>query len=281
MGLEEDFDSDDEYFDVRTPLQITRTGIYHIACRRWRELEENIKDAWGSRANTLNQRPVAGKFISIPVVIRNDDIMDGMTRDWSYTVNVFKNAVLNKRRDRVCQREYVFGGERVKVLSQKYRVFYISHLLQVIIFGQKFMKLTARERYKVTPRQVTIHIASYHRMKEMFTLNGLSSVRFEGNELNLCCGKVSLLDTSKRSIIGYIMNEDSTNLYLHLQNNLLVTIQRPMCVNGKYILNYISNSWEIVEYYPVRMQITAKGRAAMLFNVATFIIADGNYIIRQ
>ena len=134
-----------------------------------------------------------------------------------------------------------------------------------------------------TFNEVTIHISFYSRFKMLFTLNSLTSVKFEKHyRVFLCCGKVMLRDRNNRSIVGYIMDEDAHHLHLHLENDTSITINMPVynTTDRKHVLNYrSSNGWSIAEYHPIRMKVNRSGRLAVMFTTITYKVVDDKYVI--
>eukprot|EP00957_Ditylum_brightwellii_P064751 4913876-Ditylum_brightwellii.AAC.1 len=65
-------------------------------------------------------------------------------------------------------------------------------------------------------------------MRDIFSLNGLEPCHQErGGVMNACSAKVSLLNRSGQSIIGYDTKEDNDNLFVLLENGNNVYIRRP------------------------------------------------------
>ena len=110
----------------------------------------------------------------------------------------------------LCAIEYYFGNECVHLNSQSYCSVYINYLTRLTLFGNNYDKLVKGEEIvSMTKRVVLIHISSCERIKEIFSISGLSGVEFkskDGMKWHTCCGKVNTR-ANGRNRIGYIINK--------------------------------------------------------------------------
>ena len=139
-----------------------------MACIRWRNLLPEIKEVWGRRSAWINTLPRPGKFESLEEYnIQNGNILESLTLEQNF-IGVLISAVVHKHRTPLSQLEVCFGKERVKILSQSYRKFDISFLLQLCIFGKGFSNLKYHEIISKTEKTIFIHIELAIQMKELF-----------------------------------------------------------------------------------------------------------------
>ena len=118
-----------------------------------------------------------------------------------------------------------------------------------------------------TKRVTLIHIASRHRMMELFTLNKENGVNFkkyfDENEDEFykysCAGKVNLVKNNL-NIIGYVIEETNTLLRVQVEGlddeeDKIFTIKRPKfdLENWKYVVGNCKNKlgYKVTEYWPI------------------------------
>ena len=115
-------------------------------------------------------------------------------------------TALRRRRppQEVSQSSVSFFSERVHIQSQYLLRAPISLLLQNIIFGVNFQKLTPVEIIKRTKKTIVIHIRSARRAQELFNIRDTCMVTSEFNQaLYWACPKVFFNDT-----FGYVVDDD-------------------------------------------------------------------------
>ena len=139
---------DDESVDSVLTQQYRSIQCYDIvkvAAMKWREMDSDMKLAWGQRADKLNERPQNdGKFLKIPDDILKSSIQKNvlvaLSMEWLNFVRTMKSCIWNgnnvvMRGDGKNEKKYKFGNEIVLLHSQYHRSFTLNHLLIVSIFG--------------------------------------------------------------------------------------------------------------------------------------------------
>ena len=170
---------------------------------------------------------------------------------------------------------YTFGKEKVAILSQTYREFRFSYLLESSIFGNDFSGLKKDEIIMKSKKQILIHIVSQQRMNEFFIKEKLSATEFyiEKNNsayMHSCSGKVNLLYNNK-NITGYILNTTRGKWKILLTSNKII-YTNPLKYN-RDTLEYVYNGkgkYNITFYWPIRflLRFNEKGMRITLNRVA-------------
>ena len=167
------------------------------AAVQWNRSSENIKEAWGRRAEFLNSLPVVGRLNNIPGsrIFLENNIISAMYLDWKNLVRKMHSSIKNKgRNDKDIVKIYKFGKEEVAIQSQTYRKLLLSTLLRFELFGKEYEKVT---EYVVmrSKKRVLLHLPSSSATKRIFTiiadLCGFD-VQLENNMNVTCCGKVTI-----------------------------------------------------------------------------------------
>ena len=105
-------------------------------------------------------------------------------------------------------------------------------------------------------RRKLYHVASYQRLKKLFTLDGWCSICFDGEVgVKTFCGRVyvsrRLEDGSCRHQSGFVMEETNVQMKCRLEDGNLIWMDKPKWVKDVgYSLNRSlnENSYCIVEY---------------------------------
>ena len=282
---------EDSDFSVATYDEIAETCVRSfelVSCAgaHWRFLSLALKEAWKLRALRLNKRALPAKFTFIPHVLKEDfksKVLQSLTNEWFVSGTNMKRSIMKAPRRELSAMVYVFGSERIELLSKTYRVFYMSDLLKECIFGDNFSKLKKSEILTRSKRQVLIHIASNARIKKLFSLNSFTSVCETLNgKVYSCAGKVSVIKNG-REMLGYILSESGNSIKVVLANNTTVELDRP---KFRYSENtnkfqYIFPSaparrYRIIEYNPIRIIVKADGTVRYILNRYSHNINDGS-----
>ena len=78
-----------------------------------------------------------------------------------------------------------FDNEIVKMDNQAYRVFSISFVIQVTIFGLDMSRLRADEIISKKKKVTLVHLASQKSIKDLFMMNNESATEFLFNYNNV------------------------------------------------------------------------------------------------
>ena len=161
--------------------------------------------------------------------------------------------VLRRRRPprEVSQSSVSFLSERVNMHSQYLLRASMSLLLQNIVFGVDFKKLTPREVIKRTKKTIVIHIRSARRLQELFAIRDTCMVTSEFNQaLYWACPKVFFQNT-----FGYVVDDDPAGRRLrvhHVENDRVISL----------------TSYEL---WPIRIMIR-NTHMSMVFSRAVFAV---------
>lgn len=253
--------------------------VMRLACIEWRSMPPHHIESWSVRAEMLNRRPLPGRFVLIPGVLGEGQIMErhvkeALSGEWERIVKILRNAVTREPRRDISQRVVLFGKERVRILSQTYRRVYLGSLMKKVVFGDgDYSIATEDERVYQTKKVEILHFSSLARMKQVFTLAGLCGVEFlnatSGN-VHSCCGKVSTILRGK-TLTGYIIDENECGGWIvRLGNNRTVEIPRVKYNRevGEYVYdNRRSNRRRVISFYwPIRILIHNNGDCKMTIN---------------
>ena len=163
------YDSDVDSTD--TPVEqkpIRGFELMRVAGSHWKGLEESTREAWKNRAKKLNRRILPGKFTRVPLNFAKGEMsfeeaaLSSMSNEWySAAVNIQRSLVKRPRAD-MSRLEYMFGKERVFLLTQTYRVLQITDLVKFALFGStQVFKATETVHKKKLVR--VVHISSQER----------------------------------------------------------------------------------------------------------------------
>ena len=261
--------------------KVSHVEVMQIACHNWSHvLHKDVKESWRDRAAMLNHRPLRGKFEKVPRELgrvtngRCDEVMgnllQNLTIEWENMVKLMKRCITRPPKTSDSQKEYCFGHEWVVLHSQTYRTFTISLLLRLCIFGNNYEKLTKNEVIQKTNRTVLLHISSQRRMCELFTLEGQCATAFDvyrnGEVMmnRVCSGKVNLIDTNKKNITGYIVDEINGRWKIQMESNCIIwkdmLLYNEVVHRYEYPIARFLRGKSISCYWPVRLLINRNGQ---------------------
>lgn len=268
--------------------------VIRLAARHWRLLPPSVTDAWNERAEILNSRPLSGKFIKIPKVIKvSSDVIKSMTLDWEEFTRQFTDSIRRNPKKGDSERRFKFGNKTVTLHNMTYKNTYLSFLLKLCLFGRDLSNFTENEMVFRKKKTTVVHIASKQRMCELFTLNKLCCVtkdvdNAEGTDVGstyFCCGKVCIMRDGKE-LVGYILSESRLFWKVKLETNDMVLIRKVNFVTGKNTGSYFyetddkRNRMRVTEYNPIRIKIYESGKITMILN-RCLVDSDGNLIIHR
>ena len=266
-------DSTNSLFTEKAP----RLLIHQSACFRWRYiLTQQTKKSWNSRAKTLNNRKLPGKFLGIPWKADKsknnieEKVLQSLSYDWDVVVSFFKNCITRTPKKLISSMIYTFGKEKVQVGSQTYRDFRISYLIELAIFGRDCSLMdSSKEIILKSKKQALLHIASQKRMKQLFSKENLDATEYMTEKNNIkytqtCCGKLNIVYNNK-NINGYILDESRGKWKILLASNKII-FKKPLVYNResrKYI--YPSTRKYIINHYrPIRVLLKINGKGLRL-----------------
>ena len=138
-----------------------------------------------------------------------------------------------------------------------------------VLFGQDYLLLQPSELIKSTTKTCLIHIASARRIRELFSINGLTFGEYITKQYKYSfCGKMNLKD--KRTnihISAYVIDETNDKVLLISRAGTRIEIMKPWYSNRKkyygphgeytrYDYESCENVYyEVLEYYPVRVYL--------------------------
>jgi len=106
-----------------------------LACNLWSfHFNNNIKEAWKTRARKLNRHCVPGNFCEVPPLLlgHNNTALEGnvmklLTLEWKHICGILHQSIMFKPKSTDSTLKYYFGRERVVVATQVYKtMFYPS-----------------------------------------------------------------------------------------------------------------------------------------------------------
>lgn len=277
--------TDTNYYNNEIDTPIAHMTIYKLAIKQWNDMDKPTKNAWKKRTKELNAYPKIGKFYSLPPQSMNVQFqLDALTKDWKYVTNIFRGALIKKNKAGIADRKYIIGKETIKVGQQRYRELHLNSLIESFIFGINYSNLVSSELILKTKNQLIIHLHSFERINQLFTLAGLSAVKHHYMKKDyLAAGKIFLKNCiDNKQTFGFVMAENNHHLEVRLITNTTLKMQRPLYKEnlGGYDFTgcYDSDSiYSIVEYHPVRMKVSTKtGRMVFLMHRAVFYSHDGS-----
>ena len=256
--------------------------IMKAAGRLWAQASKEVKDAWRERANRINDLPLYnGTFESVPHELVEPSVqtnlIQSLTLEWQYIASLVRNSILSNRRRciQTSQMTYKFGRESIILHSQSYRSHFMSHLLQLTIFGNpKFLYLFPYEIPYRSRKQAIVHLFSQRRISDLFTYGGLnaSEVKRDGMKYVICC-KVNLKH-GRKNIIGYAVDKDDDSLDIKIEGrDETIRIRRPGYdnINGKYLCRRDvldrNGTYSLSQVWPIRIKINKSGHIAYIISV--------------
>lgn len=84
-------------------------------------------------------------------------------------------------------------------------------MMVLTLFGNTNAKINVEEIVEKTKNGTVVHVASWERMTELFTLNSLCACDCDLNEINYTCGSKVAITKNGRESIGYAMKEEGNN----------------------------------------------------------------------
>ena len=132
-----------------------------------------------------------------------------MIKAWDRTCKVLRSAMINTPSRNISEKEYSMGCDtKTKVGSQSFRRTCMEYLIHLCLFGHDYNKLYKKEVIRKNKGSAMIHISSFKRMKQLFTMSGKCAVNFGMNGMIYnCCGRVNIIKRG-RNVTGFIMEED-------------------------------------------------------------------------
>ena len=276
---------DDESIDSTDSLltdPISRVVIYRSACLEWKyHTSAQQKKAWTTRAKFLNNRKLPGKFMQVPWTGHTNSVEDRLLQslsfEWNLVVKFFKNCITRDPRKAVRSMIYTFGKEKVHILSQTYREYTMSYLMETTIFGHNLCLLKKKEIISKTKNQALIHISNQKRMKLIFSKESLNATehfveKYDVSFTHTCCAKVNILYKGK-NIIGYILDESRGKWKILLGNNKIIYKNIVKYNNSIYGYEYESSGvYKINFYWPIRILLRCNGKGMRItLNRVAFI----------
>lgn len=273
----------DDVNSVDTPPQerITCGQICRKAWAHYRGLESAVRDSWDKRATRLNKLLVPGKIVKIPEEIEKSEIetllKECITDEWKRSSKTLHSALQRDPPAGQAAFTRYFGKERVTLGTQTFRTIFLSPLVRCVLFGTDFVKVK-NNIISRSKNVVLLHFHTNQRVKEIFTVAGLCGVEVVKNDrVSTCCGKVILGYRRNRSeeVAGFVTRMQRRRWEVKLEgSNELVTIIAPKINknNGQYDIRITdgNNTFQIVEYAPVRVKISMLGEMKITMNRVTY-----------
>ena len=122
-----DNDSDSKEDSVLTQPNPQGADMMKAAGRVWKDMNDNMKRAWKTRATRLNGRPPNdGKFVHAPYPLLETTVLDSLTMDWRHLVSLLRQSVIMnvKKFQIISEATYMFGNEQIILNRQAYRSFF-------------------------------------------------------------------------------------------------------------------------------------------------------------
>ena len=252
----------------------------------WKDEELVCKEAWNERARLLNLRPVPGVVTEVPNAWSpsefTSEVFHSLAVEWGQIVGLFRRTIKYKKASmEEKMKVYMFGKEKVKILSQSFRFFRLSHIMTLTLFGDRFSKIESDHMIQETKKSVVLHLDTMKAIRNIFIISNESAVFFQSviNESTIsqsCCGKVRL-DYGGKSTCGYLIDEtdDKKRWIVHLLNDEIIEMDKlkydPEMCTYLYDDMVSNNGYKISFYSPIRIVI-AKGQSQskILFNKVGF-----------
>ena len=249
---DEEYDSTDSAdYNPRVQHQVPR-HIHTIRCaaRRWNSMGEELKAAWGERAERLNLRPLSGSFLFVPEAIGGDSydglrcsVLAALSEDWRIIWRMFNTILKRPVRKGQSKTTYSFGGEKVTLGLQCFKYFVLPSLLRQTLFGRNNFKLQDSEIITRNNNITMIHIASQERMSKLFCCYDLNAaVHRNGLVMHTFCGKVGIVCTSNnKNVFGYIMDEVDEGWEILLETHERIWFDRSVVAWDRKLKKYKYN----------------------------------------
>ena len=140
------FLDDDTSFDsTDDPPVLHASKLMPRAALAWRKLPEVQKNAWNSRALSLNNRPIPGHLEKLPAEVEVDGVelntKTALEVDWSHFCKVMKKSVTKPPPSNQAELYVRFGGVQTPLSNKGYKLLYLSYLVRIAIFGKYFERL--------------------------------------------------------------------------------------------------------------------------------------------
>ena len=168
------FSCEDSDLDSTDTTAIPYRTIFTSACSVWRNMLDGTKMSWKTRATKLNDRPLLGGFESLPREVRGDlelVLRRTLTEEWSCICKMLWRSIRNGPNRGLSEKHFAMGCvEKVKVGSQSYRRFHLSHLMRLCLFGINYQKLNKAEMIYRSKHVTIMHFASMRRVNRVFSL---------------------------------------------------------------------------------------------------------------
>ena len=213
--------------------------------------------------------------VTIPEIVTEEEIKTALSKDHYKFINTIQNMLRTKKISmKQCMEVKKFRKKQVEIGIKVYKCFYLSHLLNLNLFGHNYSLFNNRlEIVERKKKSIIVYINSMERMISLFYRNGISAFGYEGQD-NLfysCAGKVILRNTrSDKESVGYIINEQEvlleSGIVLHLQDIYLPEFARE---NGTWLHRYNDETlytYVVVDFHPIRMKICNSGNCRILFS---------------
>lgn len=259
----------------------TTIDILKLAGRYWMNLDDDYKDAWRQRADRVNKLPIIGSFPSLPSSVNDTEILKSLNMEFKNMLSMGRNAISSKPRVEYSNKTKQFGKEKVVLGSQLFRKFFITHLMQLSLFGKNnsfFDPLEVVHRSKIT---IVVHIKSRERMKMIFNKFDACVFEIEKEEkgmIHTCAGKVNLKNkATNKEGIGYILNEASREEVSVVMEGVecdtviaINNLKLPLYDHEKGVYDYGDTGNDeyilILEYNPLRLKISTSGHCQITLN---------------
>ena len=140
-----------------------------------------------------------------------------------------------------------------------------------VLFGRDYKALLPSELIKATPKTALIHIYSAIRMKELFSLSGLSFGEAIMKQYKYSfCGKIILKDkNTDHFVTAYIIDESVNTILMISRGGKHIELRKPWYNDSnhkslyglhseytRYNLDIMENMYyDIIEYYPIRIYL--------------------------
>lgn len=277
---------------VMTPANPAPWDVMKLAARVWEGTAAELKEAWDTRTQSLNDRPKDdGRFDEIPDDLYEptleDNVMQSMTNEWRYIVSLFRHSVIMNIKKFMgdSERRCRFGKETVVLYTQAYKSFFMSDLIKLSIFGSPlFSNLLNHEVVHRTTRQTIVFIYSHRRMTDLFKFGGLSATTFYKDNLKyICCAKANL-QRGTRNIIGYVMDEENNTLKVKVDGeDNLIDVARPTydMENWRFVYsNRGANERDfwLSQLWPIRLKLIASGTTSFIISATSYIDNEPEHI---
>ena len=220
---------------------------------------------WKDRARYLNSRDIPGELNSLPEIFSPAVILQSVNLEIVELQRIFRSAILWQPKRDASKYALLFSTERVEMVTQTFCCFQISLLMQHYIFGPNFSYLQEDEIVSRTKKTVLIHIRSCERIKNLFTVKGLSLVRVvEGGVHYTCAPKVFFAHS-----FGFVVRDEISARSWRIHTNLQEVIDIPElhCLpNLEYDVENINT---VDKYWPIRIMIRGQ-KVFMTFSRVAF-----------